>query len=345
METVLAPIPQTFTQSSGPSIALPQVRMNDVYPLELERVREENQKHLASQKTSLGDKITQAFYNGPPWFQWFRDKFCLSLNSFGILFNTVAVIATNSPFFGKETAKFLDEKSEWFAKYIIPFSFGWNGIEAIMGKRLPEAFSRLIPAALFSVLPFYNLNLATGISSGLNYLFELVKDRHGGKPPGDGDLWRNTKETWTTSVEIFKDMLKGDQSKEDLPKQLATVFLLAGGLGGFTFARKSRDSALARFFGNMRNAGGIFADWKLMFNKDPDATRAKDLRIVGFTCSIASILNILMRWVDPKLARALNHISIAADDFGLTYWAQGSKRDNDQAQRAKLHMPAKALAV
>jgi hypothetical protein len=92
---------------------------------------------------------------------------------------------------------------------------------------------------------------------------------------------------------------------------------------------------MARFFGNMRNVGGILADYKLVFNKVADPARSNDQKIVGGTCSLASILNILMRWVDPKLARALNHISIAADDFGLTYWAQSSKRDNDEAQKAK----------
>lgn len=290
---------------------------------------------IATNQSPAMDKLHEFFYHGPTWFQWFRDKFCLTLNSFGIAFNAIAVIATNSSFFSKETAKFLDEKSEWFAKYIIPFSFGWNGIEALMGKRLPEAFSRLIPAGLFSILPFYNLNLATGISSALNYLFEHVKDRHGGKPPGDGDVWKNATETMKTSVDVFKDMLRGDQSKEDLPKQLATIFLLAGSLGGFAFARESRDSTLARIFGNMRNIGGVIADWKLIFNGDPDPKRSSDLKIVGSTCSLASVLNILMRWVDPKLARALNHISIAMDDFGLTYWAQGSKRDNDLLQKDK----------
>ncbi len=245
------------------------------------------------------------------------------------------MVATNSSFFSDKTAKFLDEKSEWFAKYIIPFTFGWNGIEALMGKRLPEAISRLIPASLFCVLPFYNLNLATGISSGLNCLFEHVKDRHGGKNPGEGDLWKNTQEVLKTSKNIFKDIIKGDQSKEDLGKQLSTIFLLLGSLGGLALAKDSRDSGLARFFGNMRNIGGLIADYKLVFNTVEEPARARDQKIVGGTCTIASILNILMRWVDPKLARALNHISIAADDFGLTYWAQSSKRDNDAAQKVK----------
>jgi hypothetical protein len=139
---------------------------------------------------------------------------------------------------------------------------------------------------------------------------------------------------------VLKDIFTGNRSKEDLAKQIGTIFLLAGSIGGSIFAHKERDSKSARFFGNMRNIGGIVADWKLIFNdvKD-DARRAFDLRFVGGMCSTASILNILMRWVDPALARTLNHISIALDDFGLTYWAQSSKRDNDQQSNGQQTAP------
>ncbi len=351
METRLAPAPLPLTQATVIDSKLPAAKLEENAPnfesINLNAVPliheptvpttvSINKETPKTNPNNLADRFTEFFYNGPPWFKWFRENFSIYLNYFGIAFNVLGVVASNSSLFGKKTAEFLDEKSEAFSKYIIPFSFGWNAIEAWMGKRPLEMLSRAIPATLFWILPFYNLNLATGISSGLNYLFEHVKDRHGGRNPGEGDRWKNTQEVLKTSWDVFKDMFKGDQSKEDWPKQLATVSLLLGSLGGFGLARDSRDSTLARLFGNLRNIGGIFADWKLVFNDDTNQQRKKDLRIVGGTCSLASILNILMRWVDPKLARALNHIAIAADDFGLTYWAQGSKRDNDLAQQSKL---------
>lgn len=289
-----------------------------------------------SNTNNLWDKFRDKFHNGPPWFQLFRDKFTLGLNAIGIAFNLLAVIATNSKFFSKKISESIDKKSEWFSKYIIPFSFGWNGIEALVGNRAIEALTRIVPAVSFCFLPFYNLNLATGVSSGLQYLFEHVKDRHGGKHPAPHSMVENAKQVISTSFDVLKDIFTGNRSKEDLAKQIGTLFLLAGSIGGSIFAHKDRDSKSARFFGNMRNIGGIVADWKLIFNdvKD-DARRAFDLRFVGGMCSTASILNILMRWVDPALARTLNHIAIALDDFGLTYWAQSSKRDNDAQKNSQ----------
>lgn len=283
---------------------------------------------------STWDKLRHKFFNGPDWFQTFRNTFTLGLNSFGILFNLIAVVATNSKLFKADTTKFLDEKSEWFSKYIIPVSFTWSGIESLMKNRLAEAAARIIPASLFTVLPFYNLNMATGVSSALNYLFEHVADRHGGKHPGGDNMLANAKAVVKTSIDVFRDIFHLDTSKESFAKQIGTLFMSAGSLGGLLFAPKDRDSIWARLFGNMRNIGGLVADWKLIFNDVMnDPSRAFDLRLVGSLCSTASILNILMRWVDPKLARSLNHIGTALDDLGLTYWAnQTSKRDKPPAK-------------
>ncbi|MDA0772404.1 MAG: hypothetical protein O3C63_05630 [Cyanobacteria bacterium] len=283
---------------------------------------------------STWDKVRDKFFNGPDWFQNFRNQFTISLNSFGILFNTIAVIASNSTFFSKSTTEFLDKKSEWFSKYIIPISFSWSGIESLMKNRLVEAAARIIPASLFTVLPFYNLNMATGVSSALNYLFEHVMDRHGGKHPGKDNMLNNAKAVLKSSADVFKDIFTLNSSKESIAKQLGTLFMSVGSLGGLAFAHDKRDSMLARIFGNLRNIGGLIADWKLIFNDvKNDDRRTFDLRFVGSLCSTASILNILMRWVDPKLARSLNHIGIALDDLGLTYWAnQSSKRDKPPAK-------------
>ncbi len=278
---------------------------------------------------------------GPTGFQAFRNYFTLSLNSVGIIFNFLAVITGNSNIVSKKISEKIDKGSEWFSRYIIPLSFGWNGIEALVGNRAVEAVARIIPAISFLFLPFYNLNIATGVSSGLQYLFELVKDRHGGKNPATHSIKENAKQTIQTSLAILKDIFTFNQTHEDFKKQISTAFMLIGSFGGLAFASKDRDSLLARFFGNMRNIGGLVADWKLIFNDvKNNIRRAFDLRLVGSLCSTASIMNIIMRWVNPELARTLNHISIAIDDFGLTYWAQCSKRDNDEQFADKNLQPA-----
>lgn len=293
----------------------------------IENMRDDQSQHKTTK--SLWERFQHEFTNGgPPGFQLFRDNFTLALNTVGILFNLTAVFSTNQKIFPKEVAKFIDAKSEWFIRYIIPLSFGWNALEAFVGGRLIEAASRSIPAALFPILPFYNFNLATGISSGLNYMLELIQNRHKGQHPGKNML-ENSKAVIKTSIELFKDIFSFKADKESIQQQFSLLSLLIGSIGGFAFARNERDSFLARFFGNFRNIGGMVADWDLIFNNDPDLSRRRDKTIVGGSCIAASILNTIMRWVSPELARSLNHIANASDDWGLTYWAQSSKRIND----------------
>lgn len=271
-------------------------------------------------------KVRAYFHDSPPWFQHFRDNFTMVLNYIGIVFNTTAVVAKNSNVFSKDTAEMIDRKSEWYSRYVIPFSFAWNGVEALVGNRLVEALTRIVPAISFWALPFYNFNTATGVSSGVNYMLELVTKRLEKKKVKvpSHNMLENTKVIGGELLQLSKDFLVNAKSDENWIHKITSFFLLGGSLGGFFFAAKDRDTWLARLFGNVRNIGGFFGDYDLVTNRKYDVHK----KVVGLSCGVASILNMIMRWVNPELARTLNHISIAADDFGLTYWAQDSRRHN-----------------
>lgn len=277
-------------------------------------------------------KVRAYFHDSPPWFQAFRDNFTMVLNYIGIAFNTLAVVATNSNFFSKKVAESIDKKSEWYSRYVIPFSFGWNGVEALVGNRLVEALTRIVPAVSFWALPFYNFNTATGISSGVNYMLELVTNRlkkQNVKIPSHNML-ENTKVIGGELLKLCKDFLTNAKTDETWVHKLTSLFLIGGSAGGFLFASNDRDTWSARLFGNMRNIGGFTGDYDLVTNRKYDIHK----KVVGWSCGVASILNMIMRWVNPELARTLNHISIAADDFGLTYWAQDSRRHNKTSAKS-----------
>lgn len=280
--------------------------------------------------TTAWGKVRAYFHDSPPWFKGFRDNFTMILNYIGIAFNTLAVIGTNSNVFSKDVAESIDKKSEWYSRYVIPFSFAWNGVEALVGNRLIEALTRIVPAISFWALPFYNFNTATGISSGVNYMLELVTKRLEKakiKVPSY-NMWENTKIIGGELINVCKDFLTNAKTDENFVHKITSFFLIGGSAGGFLFAPKDRDTWLARLFGNIRNIGGFFGDYDLVTNRKYDVHK----KVVGLSCGVASILNMIMRWVDPQLARTLNHISIAADDFGLTYWAQDSRRHNKSSK-------------
>jgi hypothetical protein len=287
----------------------------------------------SSTKLENLSSIQEFFKNGPEWFQYFRNYFVMGLNSIGIALNSTSVIATNSNIMPKPVAEYLDKAAEWYSRYVVPLGFAWNGVESLVGKRPLESIARFAPAIGFLALPFYNFNLVTGLSSGITYLLGKVVERNGNKQPGVGSAMENTKGILKHTVDVFKELFDS-KSKESTMDKISILGMMIGSTGGLFMAPNQRDSFTARIFGTLRNIGGLVGDYELVFNND-QTWRGKHKRAVGLTCSLASILNMIARFVDPKLGRTLNHLSIAADDFGLTYWAQMSKKDNDEASGKK----------
>ena len=285
-------------------------------------------KPQVQQLQTWWENLQHKFENGPKWFQTFRDKFSIYLNSFGIAFNALGVVGLTNKVFPEKVGKFLDKKSEWYSRYVVPLSFLWSGVEALMGNRPFETGLRFIPAISFWALPFYNFSIATGISSGFNTLLGLVNQRHGGKQPNK-TMAENTQVVFKTFADLFYDAMTGKGSREELKNVIASSFMLGGSLGGLLFATQDRNTIAAKFWGNLRNLGGLITDVSLAFSSyKPD-------RVVGATCGTASLLNIFMRWVPEDIARMINHVAIALDDFGLTYWAHESKRQNDKTAKQK----------
>lgn len=283
-----------------------------------------------TKKRDLLSPVEDFFKDGPEWFQLFRNHFVMVLNVVGVAMNTMSVVASGSNILPKPVAEYLDNAAEWYSRYVVSIGFGWNGIESLVGRRPIEALTRFVPAAGFLALPFYNFNLATGVSSGLNYVLGEIVKRNGDKQPGVGSMMENTKGILKHAKELAGDFFNKNSSESFLDK-VTMAGLLGGSFGALLFARNDRDTGLARFFGNLRNIGGLAGDYELVFNRDT-TWRGNHKRFVGLSCSLASVLNIIARWVNPQLGRTLNHLAIAADDFGLTYWAQMSKLDNDEAQ-------------
>lgn len=276
------------------------------------------------------ERFRSYFKDSPPLFQKFRDSFTLTLNGIGIALNAAAVFSGIFKGVPEKAAKALDSGAEMFSRYVVPFSFLWNGVESAAGNRFLEAAVRVVPATLFWVLPFYNFNLATGLSSGFNYWLEMANNRK--DKISDKNPIENAKDTVKAVAKVFTDFVQGKTQGGESWLDIVSAFgMTLGGLGGLAFAAKERTSIAARVFGLMRNFGGICGDFSFMGGKGIPDKRKKHIRRVGSSCLLASVTNMIMRFVPEKISRILNHIAIAADDFGLTYWAHLSKVFNDEA--------------
>jgi hypothetical protein len=288
-------------------------------------------QRLPQNNHNIWSSVQQRFYDPNSPIKLLRDHFTPSINYLSVILNSLAVLDPTNKFFSLETNKSIDKIASKFSQFMIPLSYCWSGIEALMSNKAVEAVMRFLPASTFLVLPFFNINFANGFSSGFNNLIDLLTARLGARQ-NTSSIIANARSVLPELKNLARDFLTKIQplsgSRETLADQVATLGTILGNLGGILFARQERDSGLARMFGFFSNATGFVMDFRNIVSRNIRK------QIVGYSCALASISNILTRFVDPNLSRILNHISIVADGFGLSYWAQSSKSPAGQSNLA-----------
>lgn len=258
----------------------------------------------------------------PIFFDKLRDYFSPTINGIAIVGNTLAGIGLVTKIFPEKLVKFFDEKSEWFSKFVVPLSFASNGLEALSGKRLIEASLRFIPAISFWALPMFNFTYPMGLFSGSNTILSMIHKRLGDALPNN-DLKENTKAILNTGFEVFRDFSKGQTNKEETNFIISSLTVLAGSIGGMVFGSQDRDTPLAKAMGTIRSIAGVAVDIGLFLKNNFHE------KIVGLSCGTASLCNLALRWIpNENIAKAVNHLGLATDDFGQTYWAYESRRRN-----------------
>jgi hypothetical protein len=281
-----------------------------------------NHKHIPR---NFWNKVQANFADPKSKVQLIRNHFTPAVNYASVLLNSLAVLDPTNKFFSLETNKSLDKIASKFSQLMIPLTFIWSGVEALVSNKAIEAVLRFLPATTFFIMPFHNLNFASGLSSGLNNFIDLISARLGSRQ-NNLSVSQNTRLVFQEMKKLARDFFTKIQpvtgSGETLADQVATLGTIFGNLGGILFAHAERDSALARLFGFVSNSTGFVMDYRNISSKN---IRKK---IVGYSCGLASISNILTRFVDPNIARILNHLSIVTDGFGLSYWAQSSKKNH-----------------
>lgn len=260
-------------------------------------------------------------------------------NSVASVLHSIAAVA---PFVMKpELADKFDKVAVNIAKFVVPpITLILNGIKALGGKRIVEGIIRLIPLPLFSAVPLHNVNIPYGLHSGTNILHDLFHEKDGDHI--DKSYSENFKRIKKNAIELLKDFFTGkmipdlknffsfsspNKKTKDFGFILSGLMMTFSSIAGFLFARKERNSPLAKHLGFIRNLGGFIGD--VIFMRDDH----KERKITGFFCGIASISGILQRQIkNPKIAKIFSHLLLATDNIGFSFWAYISHLRNKKAK-------------
>lgn len=222
-----------------------------------------------------------------------------------------------------------DKTAFLFTRWVAPLtSYGLAALQSLMKNDLPETIIKAIPPLLLPFVGDANVDTVYGLSTALNQPYDLVAERvrnkkhlsqdHKNFAEGKGKSWGvNWKLIKDEAKIFFKEFKEGKLDFWDKAIYLYNCPLILGGsLPMLLFARKSRDSELAKILGLLRNIGGVMGDVGFLVGKNEIYKK-----LVGVMCSISAGASVAKRWVkSDKLARAFIHLSAALDVSAMALW-------------------------
>ncbi len=254
----------------------------------------------------------------------------------GIL-HTIASLTSlghgSSGAFGKVN-KFFDKLAFVFTKFVAPIlSYGTRAVSAFKQKNIFETVIKAIPPILMPFIGDANVDVVYGLSTGFNCIHDLAQDNLNTKSAANSDYAAKaakSKESFSGHAKLLleetKEMIvkcfKGELDAKQTLVTLGSFLILGGAAPIILFARKARDTVLARACGLARSIGGGIGDVVFaLYKNDPHRNK------VGILCGIASVCDIAKRWVGEKWGQILIH---AAAAFNVSGYAAWNSRDGNK---------------
>ena len=142
-------------QANEPGRALNQ-------PLEPERILHQTQSNPHVQEIDRDKEVLNYIRkNYPSWFNWAT----VVLHTLGAMLPFTSIVP-------KSISKKIKDLAVNFSRWGVPLVKIHTGLEARWGCRLPEGSARIAPTLVLPILPFFNFQLAFGLSSGINGVLE-----------------------------------------------------------------------------------------------------------------------------------------------------------------------------
>jgi hypothetical protein len=266
---------------------------------------------------------TQNQESPPSWASKLRKGYGPIATVVAVVLHSIAALTQYLPFKGLRNV--FDRASDFFSTVATPFVLVDKGLEAIEHKHLFKVLHRLAPPITFLLMRLFGKHIAVGNIGALygfnsagaflgEYLEKLVPEF---KEPGK--TWKENNQAVMKGLgQIMQRIREGKYTGEDIRFPLFSSMMFVGTLGNLA-AHDEISTWRARIYGLIRCIGGFGGDLELIVNAPH-----KFLKWVGNSCGLASVVNVLQRWVkNETLANALGHIGRSADDTGFTMWLLG----------------------
>ncbi len=293
-------------------------------PLEPGRVLHQTQSNPHVQEIDRDKEVLNYIRkNYPSWFNWAT----VVLHTLGAMLPFTSIVP-------KSISKKIKDLAVNFSRWGVPLVKIHTGLEALWGCRLPEAIARIAPTLFLPILPFFNFQLAYGLSSGINVVLEHMEARIGKLSRDDGFKYNNQK-VINGFKSMVNDLMNPNANINERMKMFLALggggFMLAGAVPALLFARNSLNSTSAKIFGTIRSIGGFLGDLSIiLFSTKPTVEEQRKEKIVGSFFFVPTIMDILQRWInqDSDANEIFNHAKTSLNTIGEVLWSSFSTDRN-----------------
>ncbi|MEY3370880.1 MAG: hypothetical protein RLZZ361_1550 [Cyanobacteriota bacterium] len=293
-------------------------------PLEPGRILYQTQSNPHVQEIDRDKEVLNYIRkNYPSWFNWAT----VVLHTLGAMLPFTSIVP-------KSISKKIKDLAVNFSRWGVPLVKIHTGLEALWGCRLPEAIARIAPTLFLPILPFFNFQLAYGLSSGINVVLEHMEARIGKLSRDDGFKYNNQK-VINGFKSMVNDLMNPNANINERMKMFLALggggFMLAGAVPALLFARNSLNSTAAKIFGTIRSIGGFLGDLSIiLFSTKPTAEEQRKEKIVGSFFFVPTIMDILQRWInqDSDANEIFNHAKTSLNTIGEVLWSSFSTDRN-----------------
>lgn len=321
--------------------------MINTIPANLPRDFPPSNRLVAMPETKQPSLLAENSTNNNFSFDYIRKNYPHWFNYVTVILHTLGAILPFVSICPKKFSAGIRKFAIAFSRFGLPLVKLHTGIEAFIGKRLFEGIARLAPTLFLPILPFFNFQLAYGLSSGVNVVLEHLNLIIGELSHKDSFETNNNK-VLNGVKQMFEIICKPTSTVSDRIKYSLALgggsLMIGGAIPALIFAKDSLDSIPAKIFGSIRTLGGFLGDLSIMiFSTKKQSEERQKEKLVGSFYLIPTIMDFAQRFIPQKSEanEIFNHAKTALNTIADVLWSSFSTdRNIKQEQEEKdLHKP------
>lgn len=207
-------------------------------------------------------------------------------------------------------------------KFANSLAYGGLSVQAFKDNRMLDAIAKFIDPVVTFFFPIEDINLARGISAGINNIdFSMAK-----MVPKNLGRWENLQANFEVGAKILKDIFNVKSFTKDSnifvkpQNERGHNLALAGHLMVISSILGLAFKPLNRIMNLVKNCSGIMGNLVASYHPDPEK------RLAAGLFNVSSAFDMVQKFTSKELSYIINNVNMAVYNMGLFFYGNLSNK-------------------